>query len=274
MIPICLILFILFIAVITFAIKRADSAQAKVTEEFWEKERKANSTLRGDTTDLCYITIPEKFFPLNNDKINDLRDKTLVNLTGMTNTDLKLKYGILNFKKLSEYDDNFTKFVSMLPDYYNRLNEAGYESLANELLELAVEQGADFGIDTVDGDGHMVDVVLGDFVHMLGQGQAVGGQAQLDVRCLVRQLPESLEGASGVGQGVTGAGDAQHGHLRNGGRHGQHFGDGLIRVQQLGHHARPRLIGAVVFAVTVVALDITGRRHRHMHAGEVMVSVF
>ena len=139
MIPICLILFILFIAVITFAIKRADSAQAKVTEEFWEKERKANSTLRGDTTDLCYITIPEKFFPLN----NDLRDKTLVNLTGMTNTDLKLKYGILNFKKLSEYDDNFTKFVSMLPDYYNRLKEAGYESLGNELLELAVEQGAD-----------------------------------------------------------------------------------------------------------------------------------
>ena len=114
MIPICLILFILFIAVITFAIKRADSTQAKVTEEFWEKERKANSTLRGDTTDLCYITIPEKFFPLNNDKINDLRDKTLVNLTSMTNTDLKLKYGILNFKKLSEYDDNFTKFVSML----------------------------------------------------------------------------------------------------------------------------------------------------------------
>lgn len=97
MIPICLILFILFIAVITFAIKRADSAQANVTEEFWEKERKANSTLRGDTTDLCYITIPEKFFPLNNDKINDL----------------KLKYGILNFKKLSEYDDNSTKFVSM-----------------------------------------------------------------------------------------------------------------------------------------------------------------
>ena len=138
MIPICLILFILFIAVITFAIKRADSAQAKVTEEFWEKERKANSTLRGDTTDLCYITIPEKFFPLNNDKINDLRDKTLVNLTGMTNTDLKLKYGILNFKKLSEYDDNFTKFVSMLPDYYNRLKEAG-----NELLDFAVEQGAD-----------------------------------------------------------------------------------------------------------------------------------
>lgn len=119
MIPICLILFILFIAVITFAIKRADSAQAKVTEEFWEKERKANSPLRGDTTDLCYITIPEKFFPLNNDKINDL----------------KPKYGILNFKKLSEYDDNFTKFVSMLESLQADAASAGnYSHLLMYLL--------------------------------------------------------------------------------------------------------------------------------------------
>lgn len=119
MIPICLILFILFIAVITFAIMRADSAQAKVTEEFWEKERKANSTLRGNTTDLCYITIPEKFFPLNNDKINDL----------------KLKYGILNFKKLSEYDDNFTKFVSMLESLQADATSAGnYSHLLMYLL--------------------------------------------------------------------------------------------------------------------------------------------
>ena len=119
MIPICLILFILIIAVITFAIKRADSAQAKVTEEFWEKERKANSPLRGDTTDLCYITIPEKFFPLNNDKINDL----------------KLKYGILNFKKLSEYDDNFTKFVSMLESLQADAASAGnYSHLLMYLL--------------------------------------------------------------------------------------------------------------------------------------------
>ncbi len=119
MIPICLILFILFIAVITFAIKMADSAQAKVTEEFWEKERKANSTLRGDTTDLCYITIPEKVFPLNNDKINDL----------------KLKYGILNFKKLSEYDDNFTKFVSMLESLQADAASAGnYSHLLMYLL--------------------------------------------------------------------------------------------------------------------------------------------
>lgn len=119
MIPICLILFILFIAVITFAIMRADSAQAKVTEEFWEKERKANSPLRGDTTDLCYITIPEKFFPLNNDKINDL----------------KLKYGILNFKKLSEYDDNFTKFVSMLESLQADAASAGnYSHLLMYLL--------------------------------------------------------------------------------------------------------------------------------------------
>lgn len=43
----------------------------------------------------------------------------------MTNTDLKLKYGILNFKKLSEYDDNFTKFISMLESLQTDAASAG-----------------------------------------------------------------------------------------------------------------------------------------------------
>ena len=143
MIPICLILFILFIAVITFAIMRADSAQAKVTEEFWEKERKANSTLRGDTTDLCYITIPEKFFPLNNDKINDLRDKTLVNLTGMTNTDLKLKYGVANLEALTEYEDNYTLLIKNLAVLGHILKEQDDITDATHYLEYSIRIGSD-----------------------------------------------------------------------------------------------------------------------------------
>lgn len=143
MIPICLILFILFIAVITIAIKKANAAQDSVMEQFWEREHKANSTMRKDTANLRYITIPEEFFPLNNDKINDLKGVTMVNLTGMSNTDLKLEYGVPNFKMLSEYDDNFTEFVRQLPDYHNRLIDAGYDDIALRLLEFAVDEGAD-----------------------------------------------------------------------------------------------------------------------------------
>ena len=77
MIPICLILFILFIAVITFAIKRADSARQRSPRSSGKRSVRPTQPSAENTTDLCYITIPEKFFPLNNDKINDLRDKTL-----------------------------------------------------------------------------------------------------------------------------------------------------------------------------------------------------
>jgi hypothetical protein len=46
---------------------------------------------------------------------------------------------------------------------------------------------------------------------------------------------------------------------------------GLLRGQLLADHAGPRFIGAIVFAVTVVALDVAGWRNRHMHARVVVM---
>ena len=153
--------FIIILVVIQLYIKKSDTSQKNNIKKFWEREQKANATRKKDISTLKYIewdtTLPVKEnntllsdILKNNpeadsayNKIISVKDKNIINLTEYSNTDLKLKYGILNFKKLSEYDDNFTKFVSMLPDYYNRLKDAGYESLGNELLELAVEQGAD-----------------------------------------------------------------------------------------------------------------------------------
>ena len=119
----------------------------------------------------------------------------------------------------------------------------------------------------------MVDVVLGDLVRVLRQVEPVGGHAELDVRRLLREHAEGLEGATGVGQGIAGSGDAEHRHLRNLRRDGLDLLEGLVGGEQLGHHARPRFVGAVVLAVAVVALDVAGRRHRHVHAGEVVVGV-
>ena len=143
MIPIFTILFILLVIVLKIANNQASASQDEVTSRFWEREREANSTIRKDTANLRYINIPEKFFPLNNHKINDLKDATLVNLTGMSNTELKLQYGVPNFQKLSDYDNNFTEFVILVPDYYHALVDAGYDELAIELLEFAVDIGAD-----------------------------------------------------------------------------------------------------------------------------------
>ncbi len=117
----------------------------------------------------------------------------------------------------------------------------------------------------------MVDVVLGDLVDVLGQRQAVGRHAQLDVRGLFGELLESLESAARVGQGVSRSGDAEYRHLRNLGGNGEYLLDRLIRRQQLGDDARTGFVRAVILAVAVIALNVAGRRHGDVHAGEVVV---
>ena len=154
--------FIILIIILQFAIKRSSRNHKSRNQQFLERESRANQVRRKDISNLNYISIPDNLPLINSgnetfnqllsnnsgmmrsyNTITGLKDKKILNLTGISNTELKLSYGAANLTELTEYDDNFTKFVSMLPDYYNRLKDAGYESLGNELLELAVEQGAD-----------------------------------------------------------------------------------------------------------------------------------
>ena len=76
-------------------------------------------------------------------KIFALAEKQMLNLTGISNTDLKLQYGTANITILSEYDTNFTDFVALLPEYTQELLDAGQIETAQMLLEFAVECKAD-----------------------------------------------------------------------------------------------------------------------------------
>ena len=67
----------------------------------------------------------------------------MLNLAGITNTELKLTYGAANLDELSEYDDNFTQFVQAVSTYGTELAEAGQMDDARALLELAVSYHAD-----------------------------------------------------------------------------------------------------------------------------------
>ena len=147
MLPI-LTIFIVLIVVLTYHIKKSDAAQAQVQEDFWEKERLSNAVRKQDISKLDYITIPLEKIPhrlhtQTEDAFFALADKTMANLTGISNTDLKLQYGTANLALLSEYDVNFTEMVSLLPDYTTELLEAGDTDTARMLLEFAVASRAD-----------------------------------------------------------------------------------------------------------------------------------
>ena len=147
MLPV-LTIFIVFLVVLTYHIKKSESAQAKVEEEFWEKEHRSNAVRKQDISKLDYITIPLEKIPHRlhtetEDQFWTLADKTMVNLTGISNTDLKLTYGTANLALLSEYDANFSDMVSLLPQYALELSEAGETETAKMLLEFGVEHNAD-----------------------------------------------------------------------------------------------------------------------------------
>lgn len=144
----CLAIFIVFIAILTYYIRKSTAEQAAVEAAFWEKERKANSTLKADISTLDYISIPVERFPpiVNTDsekRFLSLADKKILNFTGVSNTDLKLEYGFANLETLSEYESNYNTLVTTIPVYAKELIEANYLDSAIELLEFGVSIDAD-----------------------------------------------------------------------------------------------------------------------------------
>ena len=146
--------FIVLIITITLASKRAESKRKKRTDEFWEKERRANFVRKKSLEDLEYISIPFDSFPMDiaaDDEViaschrdlESLRDEKIVNFTGFSNTDLKLEYGTANITPLSQYDQNYTLFVRALQTWGNRLYELGYHDEALTVLEYDIATRTD-----------------------------------------------------------------------------------------------------------------------------------
>ncbi|MBQ9580156.1 MAG: hypothetical protein IJR23_03175 [Lachnospiraceae bacterium] len=126
---------------------RAVKKDQKKRDDFFQKESEANSVKKRDISALPYI-VPDEAL-LNTDssdpKINELlselktfKDKKILNLTGISNTDLKLKYGTANITELSECDDNFTSYCKVLYSIGNAYNEIGDTVSARRFLEYAV----------------------------------------------------------------------------------------------------------------------------------------
>ena len=140
-----LIAFMLFLSI---SIRHQNRLAQEKEKRFWEREARANSIRRKSLDGLSYIKIPLETFPthiLQNDStvqecistLEVLTSQKIVNLTGYTNTDLKLEYGTANITVLSEYDQNYTVLVRTLQKWADILLETGYVEEAVILMEFA-----------------------------------------------------------------------------------------------------------------------------------------
>ena len=75
--------------------------------------------------------------------LRSLSTQKIVNLTGYTNTDLKLSYGTANITCLTEYDQNYTLLVSTLQKWAEVLYRGGAKKECRQVLEYAVSIGTD-----------------------------------------------------------------------------------------------------------------------------------
>ena len=146
--------FFIVSAIVFLGLQHSRKERDKIEREYWQKEYRANSTRKKSLDNLEYITIPEEILRMHpkqfDEDINgylldlqDLSEYKIVNLTGISNTDLKLEYGTANITILSDFDFNYTNLVTALQKLAELLHEGGDDAHAIEVLEFAISTGTD-----------------------------------------------------------------------------------------------------------------------------------
>jgi hypothetical protein len=72
-----------------------------------------------------------------------LANAPIVNLNGISNTELRLTYGTANLEPLSVYDQNFTSLIRSLQKWGTLLTSAGKQADAVTVLSYSVSIGSD-----------------------------------------------------------------------------------------------------------------------------------
>lgn len=157
--------FIVFGFLFSFSIKRRIKKEGNYINNFWEREREADSTRRKSLENLDYIAVPLNELPMDIladlpevqeilTGLRELSEKKIVNFAGYSNTDLKLAYGAPNISLLSEYDANYEELITLLQEWASFLlqnhgagvwscPEAERKQAAKTVLAYAVSIGSD-----------------------------------------------------------------------------------------------------------------------------------
>ena len=146
--------FILLCIVMNLLMRRTSRKAEEKEASFWEKELESNNVRKKSLENLEYIHIPFDLLPFGTagddpslqsaeDELTALKDEKIVNLTGISNTDLKLEYGTANITPLSQYDQNYTALVCSLQKWGQALYDLGRFEDAAKVLEFAVKTRSD-----------------------------------------------------------------------------------------------------------------------------------
>lgn len=146
--------FIVFCLWLSHQIKRQRKKEDALALSYWDREAAANNTRKKPLDDVEFITIPFDSLPMRTMPENeeaeecrrlllDLSEQKIANFTGLSNTDLKLRYGTANITFLTECDQNYTVLARTLQKWASVLYKNGYTDEAKTILEFAVSTKTD-----------------------------------------------------------------------------------------------------------------------------------
>lgn len=151
--PIFLIVVLIIVILIHYELKKNSKIDKSAAEKFWKREQDANFTRSKDLTKLSFLTIPVSELPFTGttdpelseieQTVIRLSEKKILNLTGISNTDLKFEYGVQNLDFLAEYDQNYTLLVRTLNKWAELLHTRNETKAVKVILEFAVSCKSD-----------------------------------------------------------------------------------------------------------------------------------
>ncbi len=155
--PSLFVCFLIFIAWMHYEKRKANREEKRRSEEFWQREENANHSRNKDISDLPFFHPDTGRIPMpqtDNENISYYQKQVqnteklpMMNLSQYTNTDLKLAYGVGNFKTLSDYDENFNHFLMNMSNLGKAYREADFLEEAASVYRLCLDYGSDKSTD-------------------------------------------------------------------------------------------------------------------------------
>lgn len=137
----------ILVLVLNHNIRKNKGNSKQSVKNYLSREDAANNTRKKDISNLPYIVVPLQTLPLditlNDEKkqskilqyvkdIHYLSEKKMLNLIGLTNTDLKEQYGPANLEILTVCDQNYSRYIRNL----HLLAECIYEEYPDKAVEV------------------------------------------------------------------------------------------------------------------------------------------
>lgn len=143
---------LLFGAWLFLSHKRNQRLEDQARQEFWDRENLANQTRNKDISGLPLLHVEQSEIPAPSTddeaivycigQLHNIIKEPMIDLSAYTNTDLKLAYGVGNFKTLSDYDENFNNFLINLTNLARACTRASLHETAKEAYLLALRYGS------------------------------------------------------------------------------------------------------------------------------------